>query len=110
MEVIYHHSVSKKIGELLIEASLVSPWQIQTALHEQNIYPDLKIGEILVLHNWIKTETICFLVNTFQHKNESRFKLIGEVLVESALLTQDEVNSVLTEQKQTGLKFGEIVF
>ncbi|MGD1918815.1 MAG: hypothetical protein ACFCAD_07950 [Pleurocapsa sp.] len=51
------NTVKKPIGQILIEAGLISINQIEVALQEQK-YNDLRIGEILVLHGWIQQHTV----------------------------------------------------
>ena len=52
----------KPIGEVLIEAGLISIHQLEIALQEQK-HTGLKAGEILVLHGWIKQETVDFFAD-----------------------------------------------
>ena len=58
------------LGEILVEAGLVTLAQIEFALQEQ-IENNLKIGKILAKHNWIKQKTADFFV-------EKWFKLLKE--------------------------------
>ncbi len=51
---------NKPLGQILVEAGLISMSQIELALKEQK-QTNLKIGEILTLHGWIKQETADFL-------------------------------------------------
>ncbi|NJK49179.1 hypothetical protein HC931_14245 [Candidatus Gracilibacteria bacterium] len=51
------------MGELLEDAGLVSPAQIEIALQDQTIYADMRIGEILALRGWLKQETADFFVD-----------------------------------------------
>jgi hypothetical protein len=53
----------KPLSKLLLEADLVSPAQIEVALHDQTIYEDLRLGDILALRGWIKSETADFFIN-----------------------------------------------
>jgi hypothetical protein len=41
---------NKPLGEILMEAGLISASQIEIALKEQQLY-NMKIGEIFALHN-----------------------------------------------------------
>lgn len=49
----------KPLGEILVEAGLISLHQIEIALTEQKQY-NCQIGEILANHNWIKQQTADF--------------------------------------------------
>lgn len=100
---------SQKLGELLVEAGLVSSYQIEVALREQQDNPNLLLGEILALHGWIKPETVNFFATDW-HKLSTmgaRRKL-GYYLRQAALLKEADIKAILEEQKQTGVRFGTI--
>jgi len=91
---------SQPLGEILIEAGLVSLDQIEFALYEQ-ANKDLKIGQILAHHKWIKQETADFFVEQWPQilKGQEKkplvyyFKLAG-------LLSQSQIDTVLQKQQQ----------
>ena len=91
---------SQPLGEILIEAGLVSLDQIEFALYEQ-ANKDLKIGQILAHHKWIKQETADFFVEQWPQILKSQekkplvyyFKLAG-------LLNQRQIDDVLQKQQQ----------
>lgn len=91
---------SQPLGEILIEAGLVSLDQIEFALYEQ-ANKNLKIGQILAHHNWIKQETADFFVNQWPQILQSQekkplvyyFKLAG-------LLSPSQIDTVLQKQQQ----------
>lgn len=108
MEQIYDLK-EKRVGEILTEAGLVNNGQIIVALNEQNFYTDLKIGEILVLHGWLHQETADFFGDRIKNLiNNAQRKRIGEFFSEAGLISQDELNSILKEQRQLGIKFGSM--
>lgn len=98
----------KKIGELLQEAYLINEKQLQVALKEQDFYPELKLGEILVLHGWLKKETADFFGNGIQIIKKQKSLLIGNIFLQAGLLSENNIKDILQEQKQIGLQFGEI--
>lgn len=49
------------IGEVLEDAGLISEAQLQTALFDQQIYSDLKFGEILTLRAGFVNPRLIFL-------------------------------------------------
>lgn len=101
---------SQKIGELLVEAGLISSSQIKVALKEQQANPDLLLGEILAHHGWIEPKTVDFFVSDW-HKLSSeatRRRKLGYYLRQAALLQEADVRAILEEQKQTGVRFGTI--
>lgn len=99
----------KLLGEILIEASLVSLPQLKLALNEQKLYKDLRIGEILALHGWLNPKTSDFFaekwVKLLQEDNKRR---LGYYLQEAGLLTSQQIKSILDEQKILGIKFGSV--
>ncbi|MGB5713558.1 MAG: hypothetical protein WBM44_21940, partial [Waterburya sp.] len=54
------------LGLLLQNADLISDEQLQNALDIQSKYPQMKLGEILVLQEEVKAKTINFFVNKWQ--------------------------------------------
>jgi hypothetical protein len=102
-------SLGMPLGAILEEAALVSHAQIEVALRDQMYYSDLKLGEILALRGWIKQETADFFVvylPTLRKKVEK--KPIGHYLQEAALLSEDQIKSILDEQKHTLVRFGAL--
>ena len=104
------NAFSKKLlGEILIEANLISSAQRDLALKEQEQYHDWLLGEILALHGWIKQETADFFAQKWlQLVEEERKKPLGYYLENSALLTSEQINHILAEQKILGIKFGSV--
>lgn len=98
----------KPIGEILIEADLVSSAQIEIALQDQQEY-NLHLGEILALRGWIKQETADFFAETWCEQISEPQKLpIGYYLKQARLLTEEQIAIILQEQKIHWLKFGAI--
>jgi hypothetical protein len=100
---------SKKIGTILREADLVSIPQLDLALRDQEYFPDLRLGEILAMRGWIKSETADFFVQDWSKiiQDKSRQPL-GQYLVRSGLIEPIQLEAVLEEQKYTGIRFGTI--
>jgi hypothetical protein len=99
----------KKIGTILREADLVSIPQLDLALRDQEYFPDLRLGEILAMRGWIKSETADFFVQDWskivQDKNRQP---LGQYLIRSGLIEATQLEAVLEEQKYTGIRFGTI--
>lgn len=99
----------KRIGTILREADLVSIPQLDLALKDQENFPDLRLGEILAMRGWIKAETANFFVQDWskilQEKNRQP---LGQYLIKSGLLEPTQLETILEEQKQTGIRFGTI--
>jgi hypothetical protein len=100
---------TKRLGTILTEADLVSISQLDLALKDQANFPDLRIGEILAMRGWIKPETANFFVQNWSHilQDEDRQPL-GQYLIQSGILKPEQLEAVLEEQKNTGIRFGTI--
>jgi len=98
-----------RLGEILQEANLVSRPQIELALRDQFIYDNLRLGEILALRGWIKKETADFFAEQWYHLiiNEKKYPL-GYYLKSAALLDEAQIQAILKEQSQIGLRFGTV--
>lgn len=97
------------IGLVLTQADLVSEYQIQVALQEQVEYCHLRLGEILVLHGWLKQETADFFAEKwFKLLQKEQKYLLGYYLKEAGILTSQQIQAILDEQKCSGIKFGSI--
>lgn len=95
------------IGKILQNAGLVSPSQIEVALHDQTYYQDMRIGEILALRGWIEQSTVDFFVKewiSLLHRKDNR--PLGFYLKKASLLTEKQIEMVLIEQNHTCLRFG----
>ncbi|MGL5796185.1 MAG: hypothetical protein ACRC06_17640 [Waterburya sp.] len=98
------------IGKLLQNAGLISEKQLENALNLQVKYTKMKLGEILVLQEGLKPKTIDFFVNRWSKINtEGRQFPIGYYLKNADLLKEEQIQTILTEQKQNKLKFGTLV-
>ncbi len=99
----------KLIGETLLEADLVSAYQIQVALQDQMYNPYMLLGEILAIRGWIQEETADFFAIDWPNllKQNSR-KPLGWYLQQAGLLEEKDINRILEEQKSQEVRFGAI--
>jgi hypothetical protein len=97
------------LGAKLIEAGLISEQQLKVALEDQRSY-NLKVGEILANHQWIRQRTADFFAVEWEIiKNICPKQPIGYYLRRAALLSEGQINYILEEQQKKGSKkFGEI--
>jgi hypothetical protein len=101
--------IKKPIGEILEDAGLISQYQIEIALIDQNSYVDTKLGEILALRGWVKQETANFFAEDFPELvNKPDRMRLGEYLMAASLLEEKQVEDILQEQLQIGIKFGYV--
>lgn len=100
----------KLIGEILLEAGLITQSQLEVALADQSHFFKLKLGEILVLRGWLKSQTADFLVEVENKKEAKIYKKeypIGYYLKKAGLLNSEQIDAILQEQKQLGIRFCE---
>ncbi|MDJ0903408.1 MAG: pentapeptide repeat-containing protein [Xenococcus sp. MO_188.B8] len=92
------------LGEILLEAGLISIKQIRIALEEQKRC-DLKIGEILAAPGWIKQETANFFAEKWSTIIQQPPKRpLAFYLLAAGLLTQEQLIILKNIQKQKNFK------
>jgi hypothetical protein len=112
----------KPIGSYLIEAGLIRSEQLQEALSQQKT-TSLPIGEILAGNGWIRQETIEYFMdkivcaerrldvdNTSGLSTRStKPTLLGAYLIDAALVSPEQVQDALGEQKISFMPIGQIL-
>jgi hypothetical protein len=103
-------SLTKKLlGEILKEAGLVYSSQVEVALRDQDLYPDLRLGEIMALRGWIHKRTADFFADEwFVAIKQTIHYPLGYYLKRAGLLNDKQIDYILINQKQTNLRFGSI--
>ncbi|MGB2924123.1 MAG: hypothetical protein WBB82_02370 [Limnothrix sp.] len=97
------------ITDTLIQAGLLNEVQVQVALHDQKINPQMRISEILALRGWISEETVDFFELLWEmRKKQTKKENIGQYFLEARLITAAQIDDVLAEQRVNPLRFGEI--
>lgn len=87
------------LGEILIEAGLVTLAQIEFALQEQ-LESNLKIGKILAKHNWIKQKTADFFVEKWNKLLEAENKQpLVYYFKKAGLLDKERIKEIKKQQK-----------
>lgn len=87
------------MGQILVEAGLISINQIEIALREQEDC-DLRIGEILVAHGWIKQATIDFFAEQWKLLlSKPNKQPLVYYFKKAALLNQEQIKAILRLQK-----------
>lgn len=93
------------LGEILVEAGLVTLAQIEFALQEQ-IENNLKIGKILAKHNWIKQKTADFFVEKwFKLLEEEKKQPLIYYFKKAGLLDKSQIDLIKKEQKARNKRF-----
>jgi hypothetical protein len=101
--------VKKPLGTVLKEAGLISDHQIQVALQDQRFDQSLLFGQILALRGWVSQETADFFAVDFPEiKQEAKREKIGFYLKKAKLLTDEQINSILQEQKHNLIRFASL--
>ncbi|BAY23158.1 hypothetical protein NIES2100_29220 [Calothrix sp. NIES-2100] len=99
----------KPLGKVLQQADLISSEQVEIALQEQSQVTGLRLGEILALHGWVKQETADFFSQQWPVLLERTPKQpLGRYLAAAGLLNEQQVSTILAEQPQQQLRFGEL--
>ena len=99
---------NKPLGIILMEAGLISDYQIKVALKDQQNDSSLLFGEILALRGWIQQETADFfaieLPKIKAEKNRDKNK-ITDYLKQAKLLTDQQIDSIIKEKQHSFMDF-----
>lgn len=100
---------TRPLGEMLQRAGLLSQAQLDVVLQDQQWQPDLRIGDILELRGWVKRDAIEFFAEQWpQLATVGRDNPIGYYFQQAGLLNSQQVDALLKEQKQAGLRIGAL--
>ncbi|MDJ0595719.1 MAG: pentapeptide repeat-containing protein [Pleurocapsa sp. MO_226.B13] len=89
----------KPLGEILIEAGLIPIHQLELALQEQK-HTGMRVGEILVLHGWIKQETVDFFADKWTKFIEEKDKKpLIYYFQQAGLLNDEQVEAIARLQQ-----------
>jgi hypothetical protein len=97
------------LGKILHEADLISLPKLEVALRDQKDFPHLRLGEILALRGWLKQTTADFFVEKFPVLLGSDGTiLIGQCFRQADLLNDQQIYTILLEQRVQPLRFGDL--
>jgi type II secretory ATPase GspE/PulE/Tfp pilus assembly ATPase PilB-like protein len=100
----------RPIGEILKEGGAVSDEHIQEALNEQAKLKKRRIGEIIAAQQDIPQKMIDEALKKSKAPKTEKTALIGDILVAANLVTREQVEEALEEQRKGGHKqLGEIL-
>ncbi len=106
------HPDDNRLAHYFIEAGLLTQGQVKTAFSEQKV-TGLRLSEFIVRKGWLKGQTVEFLMQKLLLRDKAFVqtddKRLGHYLVEAGLLTQVQVDTALSEQKESGLRLGELI-
>ena len=98
-----------RLGVLLVDEGFITPYQLQEALRLQKEVPqshdDYKyLGQILVEKKYIDAHQLQYIME--KHDKKTR---LGDILLRSGTISQENLNVALTEQKKSGNPLGEVL-
>ncbi len=100
---------TRPLGEMLQQAGLLSQAQLEVVLQDQKWQPDLRIGDILEVRGWVKRDNIEFFAEQWPYlANGHRNHPIGYYFQQAGLLDAQQVDALLQEQAQAGLRIGAL--
>jgi len=98
----------KLLGVLLQDAHLISDFQIQIALIDQQAY-GMRLGDVLVLHGWLKQETLDFFLSRWNYVLKKHENISLEYCLQAAgLLSEQQIQLIQREQTRKSQDFGSI--
>lgn len=91
---------NRPLGEILIEAGLITASQIEFALQLQSS-SHLRVGEILASHKWIKQQTADFFAEEWPRLvNQKQKKPLIYYFRQAGLLDEQQIAKLIREQQQ----------
>ncbi|MBF0214474.1 MAG: Flp pilus assembly complex ATPase component TadA, partial [Magnetococcales bacterium] len=90
-----------RLGDLLVDTGLISADQLRQALAHQN-QTGAKLGEALVALGMVTEQAL----QNFLNRQRQKLR-IGDKLVEAKVITAEQLQAALAEQKKTGKKLGQ---
>ena len=92
----------EKIGNILIRQNLLSAEELERALLEQQLNPNLKLGEILLKNNALSLPQLKFYLKNQNVK-------FGELLVNKKILKENSLQELLSLQSNADRRLGKIL-
>ena len=92
----------EKIGNILMRQNILDPDQLEQALLQQQLNPDLKLGEILVNNNALSLSQLKFYLKNQNVK-------LGQLLIEKKIIKQNNLQELLALQSGANNRLGKII-
>ena len=93
------------LGELLVCEGAISAAQLEAAIESQKLQKVYKpLGQILIDQEAITAKQLNFFLDLYQKRPR-----LGEILVRTGVLTREQLESVLLEQKEKKVRLGELL-
>jgi len=109
-------SEKRHIGRILLDGSFLSQNDLDSALKEQGCTKEL-LGQVLVRMGILKAGDVSAPLLVQQHLGNiedavkiaaGERQLLGALLVQSGYISDEQLGSVIAEQKRTGERLGEV--
>ena len=99
------------LGALLVQHGAADLDAVETGLEAQRIAKNTRLGEILVENETIEAEAVDMVVqNQSREARGGRAVRLGELLIDAGLVSEDDIQAALKEQKQRrGQRLGEVL-
>ncbi|HEY9706621.1 MAG TPA: WecB/TagA/CpsF family glycosyltransferase, partial [Oculatellaceae cyanobacterium] len=106
------HPDDKRLAHYLVESGLLTQEQLKTAFSEQKV-TGLRLSEFITKKGWLKGQTVEFLMQKLLLSEKAVVqaddKRLGHYLIEAGLLNPIQIEAALSEQKESGLRLGELI-
>jgi len=94
-----------RLGQLLVQEGLVSERQLEEALHyQETVTPHKPLGEICVDAGFVSTSALKRVIEKYR-----KHILFGQLLIRMGVVSVDQLDEALSEQKKTGKRVGQIL-
>lgn len=110
---LYHYRLP--MGQVLQDAELLSQDQVrmilsaQADMSRQSRRPPRRFGDLVVEQGWLPSATVDFFAEQYpQLGRAKRHHPLGQYLKAAALMNDDQIRTIVTEQDLYGGRFGEI--
>lgn len=104
--------ICRAIGEIVVEANMVSFKDVEDAISEQQHTNEL-LGQILVRKGLLSREQLVDILNMQLHNSSVSYqgvrKKLGEILIEKAVVSRWQLKQALKTQGLTDKKVGELL-
>ncbi len=99
----------RRLGDLLVEQKQITSEQLEEALARQKATQE-PLGEVLVQMGSIKEETLVkFLSEQLRRQEGKPVRRLGDILIESKLITPEQLERAIERQKATGGLLGSVL-
>lgn len=103
-----HSVLVRPIGQLLRQACLLSDAQVDVVLRDQAENGDLRFGDILALRGWLQPKTVDFFVEHWPPSSRGASEPLGQYFKAAGLLDERQIQTLLAEQPNLGLRLGAL--